>query len=949
MRRPFPFSLRYPISVISKDPVAPFLTQLEQQPLSTPVLDVRAFQLTKDQIIRLHLIVGKNKMVGRIQWHSAQSTLTPQDLADIEQMLAERRRSFLDKPSDYCYGLCSQRAYRRDGGYLSPETGLIKERVFDQALEQDGCFAVVYEHPASRHYIVAFSGTNPAYVPKLIKDINADINGIVRLGITSQQISALEFVLQMKQVAEAQGYRLGLTGHSLGGWLAQLCVYHLALQGYRAHGVVFDAPSASETMRLLQPDDATARVDLSRMDITRYCSAPNLINTCSHEGTSKEAEVGTLYRIYPELPASSGLGKYFYSTLGGVQYNQQTHSLDGILKIFDPSLGYPKKLDRMLKWPHTYWPEKPVPGFLSQWTALIPGFQWINYLPNKIVHKIASKVPYAEEITGIVGMLTDFSGDQIEQGQYRLFHQYANESNHFQPDFTRLSSAADYHLRHAGHYDAIGFNEKILSLRHFHPEILDFLKRYEKYQAQDSLDITGFFEVIGLDQNSQAKIKQLLHFHMDERFNLIVDASSSAASALEFRRQVACWLTYYPELKQLHKYKYHTISYLTQRIQALELNDFKKELKEIKEKIDAQWEANYDLLNNLVALYPQARLYLYGQATAEEIKRHEVEGQQLAKQLALNQRVHEQLQQAQQNKPQLSEDLAALQADITQQRYQLQLASLMNQTLYHQKSQRFKEAQAQLDSIFRLLEETSVTVWQDNKNPLFSLSRLKASLYTLQGKIQRASLPKDQWLKTVLVSYQQALKEPPQHPAILSSQGALLDDLGQHPEAESYHRKAIKQQQPKLEAVTLSNLGWCLYHQALQAPDPMKKKQLFEEALDCYEQSLEKNAYLAGTWLYLGLLKQAIGDDQTALKHFTQGLNTQPDYAKLLYERAKLYNRLSQWDQAQTDAEKANRLLAAKVSDSPDYAELRQAVTVLMEELANQLPAEQPSKIFSLS
>jgi hypothetical protein len=69
-----------------------------------------------------------------------------------------------------------------------------------------------------REAVVSCCGTNPGQIGKLLQDLVADVKIALRL-LPSQARSAIKMVHYAKNIAD----RVSVTGHSLGGGLAQIC------------------------------------------------------------------------------------------------------------------------------------------------------------------------------------------------------------------------------------------------------------------------------------------------------------------------------------------------------------------------------------------------------------------------------------------------------------------------------------------------------------------------------------------------------------------------------------------------------------------------------------------------------------------------------------------------------------------------------------------------------
>lgn len=73
----------------------------------------------------------------------------------------------------------------------------------------------------NRDVVVSCCGTNPGQTGKLLQDLAADFKIAVRL-LPTQAQAAIKMVREAKHIAGAHG-RVSVTGHSLGGGLAQVC------------------------------------------------------------------------------------------------------------------------------------------------------------------------------------------------------------------------------------------------------------------------------------------------------------------------------------------------------------------------------------------------------------------------------------------------------------------------------------------------------------------------------------------------------------------------------------------------------------------------------------------------------------------------------------------------------------------------------------------------------
>ena len=161
--------------------------------------------------------------------------------------------------------------------------------------------------------MVAHRGTKPTSIGALW----TDLKGVVLNDYVRQMESASTFAHEVVEVLREVrrkyrvSFQLFFTGHSLGGWLAQVTTFtteYLKREGtfflrsnddcdYHPHTVVFDSPGYKDMLTKMT-DKLDVRhdgrsIDIAHLDITSYLSAPNRINTCNKH-------VGTVYRIFTD-------------------------------------------------------------------------------------------------------------------------------------------------------------------------------------------------------------------------------------------------------------------------------------------------------------------------------------------------------------------------------------------------------------------------------------------------------------------------------------------------------------------------------------------------------------------------------------------------------------------------------------------------------------------------
>lgn len=234
-------------------------------------------------------------------------------------------------------------------------------------IRANGYFGAAYWHPESEQVVIAHRGTDP----KNLGADWADLKGVVFGGYVAQMHSASTFAHHMltvlKEVNQTchTNFQLFFTGHSLGGWLAQIttftvkyltvndnngCFVNANQEGYHAHTVVFDSPGCKTMLAQMQDSfavryDSSHTLPIATLDINSYLSAPNRINTCN-------LHVGKVYRIFIDLSNMT------FAQEKTPLYNLATHSMSAILGAFDAKTGQVKqdgigklKIQEVVDWP----------------------------------------------------------------------------------------------------------------------------------------------------------------------------------------------------------------------------------------------------------------------------------------------------------------------------------------------------------------------------------------------------------------------------------------------------------------------------------------------------------------------------------------------------------------------------------------------------------------------
>lgn len=227
---------------------------------------------------------------------------------------------------------------------------------------------VAFWNPISAQVVVAHAGTDISKHGTLKTDWQCVIKNEYNDYMNSAVTFANRIFVAIEQFAKATGIilQLSFTGHSLGGWLAQITTFtteYLICQSeiftrsphvkYHNHAVAFDSPGCESFLLKLQKDYnlrcVKSDTHYTDLDITIYLSAPNLVNTW-------DFHVGSVYRIFPCLLNISSIQERFMYTL-------KAHNMDSILRCFNEETGKPYEVREVLDW-------------LNRKTLLVPGHEY---------------------------------------------------------------------------------------------------------------------------------------------------------------------------------------------------------------------------------------------------------------------------------------------------------------------------------------------------------------------------------------------------------------------------------------------------------------------------------------------------------------------------------------------------------------------------------------------
>ena len=357
-----------------------------------------------------------------------------------------------DLKSSVCWVLVDKKLPLTVGKNYSPST-------LTQDLLDSGYVGAAYIHEGRQQIVLAHRGLSILNIGSLIGAISVKSDQI-----NPQQVAALYATEQCIQFAENENYRFSVTGHGLGGWLAELCVYHATEENkpwfYRdMSAVTFDAPGSGGIMASLDSHLKDGRgVKREALDIIHYVSIPNLINTLNEQ-------VGTVYRITPDLPKRFGVLEY-------LMFNIDSHNMELLLKAFDPKTGMPTTREQMLDWPKL--DLTPTLALLDKLKGMLNITKPLEAIVSGVT--LLADGEFRRLLFGSIKSLfkKDATFPSLIGGEYGTFHQYAGGKDH-QPDIEHLSFEANYFLTFASHYEAMPEDAQQLYLIHFSAGIRRFL------------------------------------------------------------------------------------------------------------------------------------------------------------------------------------------------------------------------------------------------------------------------------------------------------------------------------------------------------------------------------------------------------------------------------------------------------------------------------------------
>lgn len=423
-------------------------------------------------------------------------------------------------PNDYVHGLLASHIYypkhkkgdqvklqsisKQLGHELPPNPQNIWEIVqVEDDTDGTGYCSNLYVNKNMQQAVLSFQGTQVESIVKILdnKDLKEDLASILANKITKQQALAYKATKNAVNYAKGKGLSLSFTGHSLGGYLAELgvafCYLDAELDYREVKAVVFDSPGSGEKINLLKSN--STEFDIQKLPIVTYLSAPNIVNSCN-------GHPGEICIVHPELKLKDWAIKYIEAvkswplvgknmvSIAKCLLSLTGHSLNTILASFDPKTGKPFKYIRIGDWPKfdlkrlnhkSYLGNKGRVGgaIVSKLARIINipmggfiGFQAGAFIENKIDERLCL-------LSSIIGFLLDYKkidGKQLLQTLEEL------DENYNKPEDETAENA--FRLKYIGHYKESGLKLNQYKVhKHKNKSVDWYLYKLRKYARDKSV------------------------------------------------------------------------------------------------------------------------------------------------------------------------------------------------------------------------------------------------------------------------------------------------------------------------------------------------------------------------------------------------------------------------------------------------------------------------------
>ena len=374
-----------------------------------------------------------------------------------------------------------------------------------------GYRGMVFVHHERREIVVAHRGTELTNLGALMADYEAVAKGQLHPQVTEALHNSLDkgvMALLNPSNPTEKPYHLTFTGHSLGGFLATVCLYLTQRKGEAfkafhvplASAAVFDPAGSDVFLHKYEPHGTRGTglgdKEIKDLDVSHFVSLPNYVNAYHpHAG-------GTLYMVMPEAVKDDN----------PISYLASTHKLENILAAFDEKTGHPKQGQR---WEMEDWPLLDFEAFKQatsgKWGALRGAAQVaVDGLASLHEHLSGTqhdRVPFIKQLAG---------GEE--------YHRSVLEAVKPLQDANIKSALSSRYVRGAVYGEQ-------LRLVHFGSDVALFLKSYQKLRKIP--EVTRLFaEHYGLEPS---QVTLLAAYQIDDQGYVTLPDSEETVFALRSR------------------------------------------------------------------------------------------------------------------------------------------------------------------------------------------------------------------------------------------------------------------------------------------------------------------------------------------------------------------------------------------------------------------------------
>ncbi|MEL6607139.1 MAG: NB-ARC domain-containing protein, partial [Bacteroidota bacterium] len=278
------------------------------------------------------------------------------------------------------------------------------------------CQAILYRNETKKQLVLAYRGATLSNTSSTAPD--ADTKPLIAV----QEKVIIDLLTKALSIAQEQECSLTVTGHSLGGWLAQLTTF-MAQQLYpeqHVKTIAFDSLGARPMLERFNAGPDAIQIDY--LDITNYLSTPNLINAAS-------PHVGTVFQVVFECFSRKPL-----------MYNQQSHAVENFLRAFSPNTGTAYQC-----------------AFVQQWPLLLPissvEVQDARSIrPSEVIHNLLSafqQCTQGEALKSYKSFLRFVKKTfRYHSSPFAVTQQVSVDTTHTYVYKTRPCKLSDTHIRH---------------------------------------------------------------------------------------------------------------------------------------------------------------------------------------------------------------------------------------------------------------------------------------------------------------------------------------------------------------------------------------------------------------------------------------------------------------------------------------------------------------------